>query len=301
MKAISTILFLLFVSSTLLADFGQQWAVRYNGTGNSADFAYGIVTDNSGNVYVTGYATGMTTSKDLFTIKYNTDGVPLWNASYNGPVNGGDYSFAIALDQSGNVYITGRSDRGANSSDYTTIKYNNNGVQQWVALFDGPGHFVDEAKAICVDASGNVYVTGKSTGASSSFDIVTVKYNASGIQQWVSTFNGTANGEDFGTSIAVDNSGNVYVCGATVGTGTGSDYITLRINSNGTQAWFKTYNGPGNGGDAASCLALNKVSGELYVSGFSFGGAATNYDFATIKYDLNGTQVWLKRFNGTAG
>jgi len=299
MKAISTFLFLLFITATIFADFGQQWAVRYNGTGNSLDWANAVVSDNAGNVYVTGYATSMATSKDLFTIKYNSDGVPLWNASYNGPVNGGDYSFAIALDQQGNVYITGRSDRGANSSDYTTIKYNNNGNQLWVALYDGPSHNVDEAKAICVDANGNVYVTGKSFSTASANDIVTVKYNSSGVQQWVSSFNGTANGEDRGNVITVDNSGNVYVCGETLGAG--FDFVTLRINADGTMGWSRIYNGPASGGDEAVGMALNKISGELYVTGYSFGGGATNYDFATIKYDLNGNQVWLRRFNGTAG
>src|SRR4030095_76718 len=254
MKSIVTLVFLAYTSLTAFADFGQEWVARYNGTGNSVDWSSALITDGSGNVYVTGYVTNVTTGKDLFVIKYNTDGVPLWTATYNGPVNGGDYSFAIALDNSANVYITGRSDRGATSSDYTTIKYNSNGVQQWVPLYEGQSHSVDEARAICVDGSGNVYVTGKSVTTSNGLNIVTIKYNSAGAVFWVHTFNGAANSDDIGSALGVDNAGNVFVCGATIGAG--FDYVTLRINPDGTQAWAKTYNGPVSGGDAAVAICI---------------------------------------------
>src|SRR5436190_18336084 len=100
--------------------FGQEWASRYNGTANSIDWAYAIATDNSGNIYVTGYSTISGAGKDMLTIKYDASGSILWTRNYNGPVNGGDYSFSIAVASSGNVYVTGRSDQGATFSDYTT-------------------------------------------------------------------------------------------------------------------------------------------------------------------------------------
>jgi outer membrane protein assembly factor BamB len=96
--------------------------------------------------------------QDYLTIKYSNTGVPLWTARYDGPVSRADYATSIAVDGSGNAYVTGYS-RGA-GLDYATIKYNTNGAQQWVARYDGPAHSGDLAFAIALDVSGNVYVTG---------------------------------------------------------------------------------------------------------------------------------------------
>lgn len=296
MKAIitSVIFFTLFSLQLVSQPFGEAWVSRYNGPGNNADWANALTLDNSGNVYVTGYSNGAGTSKDLLTVKYNNFGQQQWTGRYNGPVNGGDYSFAVVLDQSGNVYVTGRSDRGANLSDYTTIKYDNNGSQLWVALYDGLDHNADEAKALCVDASGNVYVTGKSFSTASGYDITTVKYNSAGVQQWVSRYNGSGNSDDWANGIGIDNSGNIYVCGQTVVVG--SDFVLLKINSSGTQLWSKFYNGPLGGGDAAIALNID-ASSNIYVTGYSYGGGETDFDFATLKYDGSGNELWAKRFN----
>src|SRR4051812_32704539 len=115
MKALLiSMLFILGCTTNVFSQvFGQEWAARYNGTGNTIDWAYSIVTDHSDNVYVTGYSTGATTGKDMLTIKYDPSGNILWSRLYNGSNNGGDYSFSIAVDNSGNVYVTGRSDQGA--------------------------------------------------------------------------------------------------------------------------------------------------------------------------------------------
>ena len=84
-----------------------------------------------------------------------------WTKRYNGPaINPKDYAYAIAVDSSGNVYVTGRSSGLDTGSDFATIKYDADGVEQWVRRYDGPRHSLDEAVAIAVDESGNVYVTG---------------------------------------------------------------------------------------------------------------------------------------------
>lgn len=277
----------------------QQWASRYNGTGSSDDIAYAIAVDSSGNVYVTGSSTGSGTGLDYATIKYNSSGTQQWAVRYNGPAGSDDIAYAIFVDGSGNVYVTGSSTGSGTSTDYATVKYNSSGSQQWVARYNGPVSDKDAAYAISVDSSGNVYVTGASTGSGTGFDYATIKYNSSGTQQWASRYNGTGGGDDNAYSLVIDGSANVYVTGSSQGSGS-LDYATVKYNSSGTQQWAARYDGPASGDDIAYFLALD-TSNNVYITGSSSGLGGTGLDYATIKYNSSGTQQWASRYNGTAG
>jgi uncharacterized delta-60 repeat protein len=277
----------------------QQWVARYTGFGGYGnDTANAIAVDASGNVYATGRSPGVGSAEDYATIKYNSAGQQQWVARYNGPGNFTDVANAIAVDASGNVYVTGTSDSGGQGSnyDYATIKYNSEGQQQWTARYDGPANDGDEAYAIAVDASGNVYVTGVSLGSGTGADFATIKYNSAGQQQWVARYNGPVNGDDYGYAIALDNSENIYVTGHSPGAGTADDYATIKYDSAGQQQWVARYNGLGNSGDEAHAIALDS-SGNVYVTGQSYG-AGGDTDCATVKYDSTGQEQWVIRYNG---
>jgi hypothetical protein len=187
------------------------------------------------------------------------------------------------VDGSGNVYVTGQSSVGGAGSDYATIKYNSAGDSVWVKRYNGPGNSSDIARSIDVDGSGNVYVTGQSIGSGTSYDYATIKYNSSGVQQWVQRYNGPVNNsEDEAYSIAVDGSGNVYVTGGSTGNVSSWDYAVIRYNTSGVQQWVQRYNGPGNSSDIALSIAVD-TSGHVYVTGYSAGNG-TGDDYATIKY-----------------
>src|SRR6266545_989623 len=201
----------------------------------------------------------------------------VWVARYKGVVGGWDGAYAIAVDGSGNVYVTGKSVRTSGDYDYATIKYNASGAQQWVTRYNGPGDSDDGAYAVAVDGSGNVYVTGYSLGSGTIFDYATIKYNASGAQQWVARYDGTGNGNDYAYAIAVDGSGNVYVTGGSAGMGgvgcinfICDDYATIKYDTAGTQQWVARYNGPGNSSDNAVAIAVDGAS-NVYVTGTSGG------------------------------
>ena len=72
-----------------------------------------------------------------------------WVARYNGPGNLDDVARPIAVDRSGNVYITGYSEDPTNGLDYLTIKYDSAGQQQWVTRYDGPAHRLGHARSNC--------------------------------------------------------------------------------------------------------------------------------------------------------
>ena len=272
----------------------QMWVARYNGPGNWLDNPTSIQVDKNGNVYVTGGSLGAGTSSDYATIKYNSAGVQEWVARYNGPSNSVDEATAMAVDGTGNVYVTGLSSGAI--YDYVTLKYNSQGVVQWVARYNGPVNHWDNPTAIGVDNSGNVYVTGQSYGLNGPFDYATVKYNGAGIQQWVSRYSHTANSSDGATALAIDAKGNIYVSGWSWGEKTNVDYATIKYDSEGAVRWIARYNGPGNDYDATKALTLDKA-GNVYVTGWSVG-AGSFYDYATIKYDINGMEKWVARYNG---
>jgi len=269
---------LLLVSAPVFAQsVDTAWVRRYNGSGDSIDEAFAIAVDGSGNVYVTGESYG-----DYATIKYYPDGDTAWVRRYNGPGNSTDYARAIAVDGSGNVYVTGNSSGSGTSSDYCTIKYKPNGDTAWVRRYNGPGDTTDGARAVAVDGSGNVYVTGGSEGSGTDYDYATIKYYPNGDTAWVRRYNGPGNWDDFAYAIAVDGSGNVYVTGESEGSGTNYDYATIKYYPDGDTAWVRRYNGPGNSTDYAFAIAVDG-SGNVYVTGYSYG-SGTNVDYATIKY-----------------
>jgi len=152
------------------------WTNRYDGPGNNYDWVGAMAVDGSGNVFVTGGSYGGTkTDYDYATIKYSDAGVALWTNHYNGPGNIDDYAYAVAVDGSGNVFVTGYSYGGTNTySDYATIAYSSAGVALWTNRYDESPYTVDSARAMAVDSSGNVFVTGDSDS-----DYATIKYSSS--------------------------------------------------------------------------------------------------------------------------
>ena len=274
----------------------QIWVVRYNGLGNGADEASAIAVDNVGNIYVTGDSYDPVTSHDYATVKYSSSGVEQWVARYNGPINYVDFAFAVAVDSTGNVYITGDSYSSITNPDYVTVKYDSSGIEQWVVRYDGPANGYDHAHAIAIDNAGNVYVTGWSYSTSTLLDITTVKYDSSGIEQWVARHDGPMNSWDYAYAIAVDTMGYIYVAGESAVSDTFCDYATVKYDASGIEQWVARYNGLGSESDQANGLAVDNA-GNVYVTGSS-RGFGTSYDYATVKYDSSGVEQWVARYDG---
>jgi len=293
------IVLILFAASVPFS-YGQieEWVARYNGPGNYYDYAQAIAVDSSGNVYVTGSSYDSDTSLDYATIKYDADGNEGWVRLYDGTGNGLDYAQAIAVDNSGNVYVTGYSVGSDTDYDYATIKYDADGNEGWVRRYDGPGNGSDYASALTVDANGNVYVTGRSYGSGTDYDYATIKYDADGNEGWIRRYNGPGNSSDRPNALAVDADGNVYVTGGSYGSGTYDDYATIKYDTDGNEGWVARYHWFSR--DYASALTVDGA-GNVYVTGSSYGsGSGMGYGYATIKYDTAGDELWLARYDGPA-
>ncbi|MEO0101145.1 MAG: SBBP repeat-containing protein [candidate division WOR-3 bacterium] len=317
-----------------------QWVKRYEGPGQ--DKAVAMVIDDSGNVYVTGYVVNSGTGRDCMTIKYNSSGETQWEAIYNGPENSDDWCEGVAVDDSGNVYVT-----GCSNSQLLLIRYKSNGVQElvlrglfggsyalghavavddkgniylggtrytsfshydyltakfrpafpylrWNQFYNGPANGDDYLFGMAIDNEGNVYVTGRSDGVYR--DYATIKYDSSGLIQWVKRYDGPANYRDEARAIAVDGGGNVYVTGGSYTTTTNFDLVTIKYASSGEEEWVVRYNGLSNDDDYGHAIALDE-SGNVYVTGYSTG-SGTDWDYITIKYNSSGEEQWIERYDG---
>jgi hypothetical protein len=279
----------------------QEWAARYTSPGprDSDNKAVAIAVDTQGNVYVTGQSAGVGTALDYVTIKYDPAGNQLWLARYDGPSHNVDESKAIAVDAQGNVYVTGTSWGAGTSFDFATVKYDPAGNQLWVARYNGPGNGQDYGLALAVDAQGNVYVTGGSEGVGTGLDYATVKYDSAGNQVWVTRFSGPS--DDIATAISVDGQGNAHVTGGScsrfIRYCVAYAYTTIKYDPAGNELWVAHYVGQ-LGGSGATALAID-AQGNVHVTGGN-EGVGTGYDYATIKYDSIGNQLWVARYDGPA-
>jgi hypothetical protein len=290
--------------------------------GSDWDEGYGIAVDGSGNAYVTGFTestnydittgafqTTIGGGRDLFVTKLNANGTGLMYSTYLGG-SGSDEGYSIAVDGSGNAYVTGYTQStnydittgafqttNGGSVDVFVTKLNATGTGLIYSTYLG-GSDLDIGYGIAVDGSGNAYVTGYTqstnyditTGAfqttnGGSVDVFVTKLNATGTGLIYSTYLGGSD-YDFGLGIAVDGSGSAYVTGYTSSTnyhittgafqttnGGDRDVFVTKLNATGTGLMYSTYLG-GSGSDEGYSIAVDG-SGSAYVTGHT---TSTNYD-----------------------
>jgi hypothetical protein len=219
-----------------------------------------------------------------------------WIAIYNGPANDYDHARDIAVDGSGNVYVTGISTGSGTDRDFCTIKYSPSGTQLWSKRYNGPANSIDEAKALALDPSENyIYVTGTTNNSPFDTDYCTIKYSSSGTQVWVRTYDGGLAFHDRSFGIVVDSSG-IYITGRSGGDGTGQDIVTIMYDSSGNKIWEDRYNGAQNGWDVGTAITVD--SSYVYVTGEIDETPSDSGDFGTIKYKKDGTsREWVRTYN----
>ena len=338
-KTTTPLLFLLLFSTLFhLNTHAQQWDWALKGGGTSFDEGRSIAVDGSGNTYVTGAFQGtasfggttLTSSgrEDIFVAKYDASGSVLWAKKAGG--SSFDAGQGIALDGSGNAYVTGwfsgTSDFGnttlfsSGKWDVFVAKYDASGSVLWAKKAGGT--LLDQGRSIALDSNGNTYVTGWFTGTASfggktltsseDDDIFVAKYDASGAVLWAKKAGGT--NSEAGRSIAVDGSGNAYVAGGfedtasfggTTLTSSGQiDIFVAKYDASGNVLWAKKAGGTSfdNGVD----IALDG-NGNTYVTGSfrgtaSFGGTTLTSsgidDIFVAKYHASGNVLWAKKAGG---
>jgi hypothetical protein len=293
----------------------QLYGSYYGGTGN--EWNHGADTDAANNLIIAGYTTStnniattgahQTTyagNNDAFVAKFDAAGNRIWSTYFGGA--DGDWAYSCAVDNLGNIFLTGETQSFtgmtttgahqtsfAGSRDGILVKFSSTGTRFWSTYFGGTAF--DFAKDCAVDGNGDVYISGytnSTTGIATVgahdatygalYDAYLMKFNTNGLRQWGTYYGGTGN--DYGQTLTVDNSNNVFLCGGTESSAsissTGSHQVTFgaggrdgfiaKFSSLGVRS-FGTYYG-GNGADAIEGCDTDP-SGNIVVVGYS---ASTN-------------------------
>lgn len=334
------------------------WVKQLGGALN--DFAFSIAVDVSGNIYTTGRFEGTADfdpgsgianftsagSSDIFISKLDASGNFLWAKQLGGTLE--DMGNFLVLDKKGNVYTTGyfQGTVDFDPGTGTATLISSGSVDVFISKLDASGNFVwakqlggtliDYGFSIAADTSGNLYITGAFQGTADfdpgpgtenltsrgGFDIFISKLDALGNFVWVKQLGGAQ--DDFGFSIGLDKSGNVYTTGDFLGisdfdpgtgsatlTSTGSsDVFISKLDNAGNFVWAKQLGGIL--GDMGNSVALD-TSGNIYTTGYFHGiadfdpGPSTSIltsqtgDAFISKLDSLGNFVWAKQLRGVDG
>src|SRR6266542_1042090 len=141
----------IYVTGTTTANYGNPHiqTLKYSSSGNQVwrsvydsstyDVPRAITIDAAGNVYIAAQTYGGVTHAAFLTIKYSPDGNEIWIRQLDG-AGGDDIPAAIAVDNSGNIFVTGSSYPANGYMDYLTVKYDNSGTRLWTRRYNGPAN-----------------------------------------------------------------------------------------------------------------------------------------------------------------
>lgn len=231
-----------------------------------------------------------------------------WIRIYDGPYFT-DVSNASCSDQAGAVYLTGYS-AGAFHPDCLTVKYDSSGNLRWIRRFDGTGKREDEANDMAIDDSANLYISGftlDTIPGNWATNALIMKYDSAGNLKWLQSWDAEpsyADGSNIATQIAVDTARNVYVAGyySAFNPYQGYNFFVLKYTSDGVFQWARNYNGPGGYADDFPTALTVDRAGNIIVTGTSRQSIYLyTEDYATISYDPDGNENWIKRYDGPTG
>ncbi len=322
---------------------GSTWIRPIGGTGSDSGRA--TVVDGSGNIFVAGTfqsslncgGSSLTCAGgvDIFLAKYTAAGAHVWSKQIGS--SGGEAVRGIALDASGNIYMTGHftgtGDLGAGSvtsagmNDIFVAKYSATGSCLWVRAVGGTDD--DIACGLAVDGAGNVVVTGYFRrwvdfgggiiyATFNGQDAFLAKYSASGAHVWSKTIWGDSTEE--GTGVALDSVGNILMTGkflwnTDVGKGVmatkgGMDFYIAKFTGTGVALWSRAFGGTGISGIDGTVGVSADRAGDVVLLGYfsqsiDFGGGVlrtptvNDYDVFLAKFSgVDGGYRWAKSFPG---
>lgn len=322
---------LTFVLPTYSQAPNWAWAVGV-GNGQTTPSVKGMASDAAGNTYLTGFftdtvrfgstkLTAASSSNDIFVAKLDHNGTPLWAKRAGGV--GEDLGNGIAVDNAGNVYITGGVNGVSGLATFSSITFNTtHNIDAFLAKYDAAGNIqwvqhpgtgvTNYGEHLAIDNANNIYMTGE-------FGLLmfVAKYGSDGSNNWTTISNN--NGVQVECrAIAVNNNGDVFaggnyyqqliIGGASIPYNSGYDPYVVKLSaSTGSVVWAKYLHG--NGDDRGYSLAADN-NGNVYFHGITisqklyygndtiFGNNNGGQNVWMVKYSSNGNITWVRQSVG---
>ncbi|WXG45852.1 MAG: hypothetical protein WED05_04105 [Candidatus Atabeyarchaeum deiterrae] len=287
--AIAATLFMGWLAATMPSP-QAGWSRTYGGTGY--DEAQSVQQTSDGGYIVAGYTHSFGAGGyDFWLVKTDGSGNQQWNKTYGGTND--DIAYSVQQTSDGGYIVAGyTSSFGAGLSDFWLVKTDGSGNQQWNKTYGGAGY--DEAQSVQQTSDGGYLVAGSTDSFGASFDILLVKTDGSGNQQWNKTYGGA--GYDEAQSVQQTSDGGYVVAGDTTSFGAGGyDFWLVKTDGSGNQQWNKTYGGAGY--DEAQSVQQTPDGGYI-VAGYTSSFGAGSLDFWLVKTDGSGNQQWNKTYGG---
>ena len=283
------------------------WKYLYNNqnAGND-DVPAQIALDNEGNVLIVGSSDqvpGPKTNFNFVTIKIDITGNQIWFKSFDSSGEFDDLAIGLAVNSKNDVFVIGNTDNGSDI-DIAAIKYTSTGSLAWMKAFNKGKN--DRANSLCID-KGYVYVVGSSENGND-LDYTVLKYSFAGAEIWQNgrSFNGVAKGNDEAIAAYSDNSGNLYVVGASdqdASSAENMDFCVIKYNINGSEQWTKTWGSSREKNDRPIFIGATE-SGLLIVAGTSdinTDPLAKAGDFQAVGFNTSGALLWEQYYSASDG
>ncbi|XXF81498.1 SBBP repeat-containing protein [Myxococcaceae bacterium GXIMD 01537] len=307
-----------------VADPQPLWT-RLQGASGEFTYGYDLTADADGRNYSVGMTTGalpgpLMGALDAFLHAHDASGSVLWKVQV-GASGVATTGYGVARSRNAEDLFMGGSSGGAldggpkvGAIDAFVTKYRNTGVRQWTRQV-GVSGATTEGYGVGVDASGNAFLVGSTDGSLDGntrigrYDAFVTKYDSAGTKQWTRTV-GAASTDTIARRAAADDAGNVYVAGWTTGALDGNvkvgaqDFFITKYNAAGVKQWTRQHGAVG--GQVGLYGAALDASGNLYVSGHSYGGidgypGSPNPQMFLAKYDASGSKQWVRQFGAPHG
>ena len=292
----AAVIFPLFLPALVFAYADTVWLRTFdpaNAAGQQA--ARCLCIDPDGNPVATGPYNGWGAGSDIATVKFAPTGETLW-ARRSGTARTEEPN-ALTLDDDGNIIIAGFS---YDSAPYRqcgyTVKLSPDGHEEWAMNWRRADDFSVTLFDVACDRDGNVYVVGTVEDHNYQFEILTVKYNSAGVEQWFRTFDCSPGyGQvDVGRCVAVDSSGMVLVAGASqYWQAYKGDISLFKYGPTGSEVWRRRFELPDSASSGTGCLRV-AADGGFYVE-----ASAADHDspteYAVHKFSSGGAHEWTFR------
>jgi len=285
---------------------GQRLCMRTFGQGEPLDtFGYSVTTDSSDNIYITGTTqTFGGEDYDVFLQAFTSSCNPLYSNVLQWAGQGNDIARGIAADSALEIYVTGSTTSFAGGlSQIFLLKYTTFDSELQFSKTWGGVRGNDYGSGVAVDNLGDEYVVGTTTSfGAGQADVVLLKYDSSGNLLFQRTW-GTGPLNNYGTGVAVDSGGDIYVTGYTYGLGPNpgtSAVILLKYDQSGNLLFQKTWGGIEN--DFGTGITVD-LDGNVYVTGYtkSYSINAGVPSAFLLKYDQVGNLLFQRIWGGNRG